>query len=79
MAQNKYPLHVLHHYAMTRQQASAVADLVSGLSSSSLRDVREVSRSRSDTLPYGALVLDRLLAESNRRCFFRLWCVKALS
>jgi exopolyphosphatase/guanosine-5'-triphosphate,3'-diphosphate pyrophosphatase len=28
MAQNKYPLHVLHHYAMTRQQASAVADLV---------------------------------------------------
>ena len=53
MAQNKYPLHVLHHYAMTRQQASAVADLVSGLSSSSLRDVREVSRSRSDTCPMG--------------------------
>ncbi len=64
MAQNKYPLHVLHHYAMTRVQAAGVADLVSGLSSSSLKDVREVSRSRSDTLPYGALVLERLLAKS---------------
>ena len=61
MAQNKYPLHVLHHYSMTRQQASSVADLVSGLSASSLRNVREVSRSRSDTLPFGALVLHRLL------------------
>ena len=29
MAQNKYPLHVLHHYTMTRSQASSVADLVS--------------------------------------------------
>ena len=64
MAQNRYPLHVLHHYAMTRQQAAGVADLVSGLSSSSLKDVREVSRSRSDTLHYGALVLERLLARS---------------
>ncbi len=61
MAQNKYPLHVLHHYTMTRSQASGVADLVSGLSASSLKDIRAVSRSRSDTLPYGALVLHRLL------------------
>ena len=67
MAQNKYPLHVLHHYCMTREQASGVADLVSGLSSSSLKDVREVSRSRSDTLPYGALVLERLLAKSKAK------------
>jgi exopolyphosphatase / guanosine-5'-triphosphate,3'-diphosphate pyrophosphatase len=64
MAQNKYPLHVLHHYTMTRQQAAAVADLVSGLSPSSLKDIREVSRSRSDTMPYGALVLNRLLEHS---------------
>ncbi len=64
MAQNKYPLHVLHHYTMTRQQATAVADLVSGLSPSSLKDIREVSRSRADTMPYGALVLNRLLEHS---------------
>jgi len=64
MAQNKYPLHVLHHYTMTRQQAASVADLVSGLSPSSLKDIRQVSRSRSDTMPYGALVLNRLLEHS---------------
>ncbi len=64
MGHNHYPLHVLHHYRMSRQQAIGVADLVSGLSSSSLKDVRQVSRSRSDTLPYGALVLERLLAKS---------------
>lgn len=64
MAQNKYPLHVLHHYTMTRQQAASVADLVAGLSPSSLKDIREVSRSRSDTMPYGALVLNRLLEHS---------------
>jgi exopolyphosphatase/guanosine-5'-triphosphate,3'-diphosphate pyrophosphatase len=61
MAQSHYPLHVLHHYSMTRQQASGVADLVSGLSSATLKDVKDISRSRSDTLPYGALVLERLL------------------
>jgi exopolyphosphatase / guanosine-5'-triphosphate,3'-diphosphate pyrophosphatase len=67
MAQNKYPLHVLHHYTITRQQASSVADLVSGLSPSSLKDIREVSKSRSDTMPYGALVLNRLLEHSKPR------------
>ncbi len=67
MAQNKYPLHVLHHYTITRQQASSVADLVSGLSASSLKDIREVSKSRSDTMPYGALVLNRLLEHSKPR------------
>lgn len=67
MAQAKYPLHVLHYYTMTRQQAAGVSDLVSGLSSSSLKNVREVSRSRSDTLPWGALVLDRLLAKGKAK------------
>ena len=61
MAQNHYPLHVLHSYRMTRTQASGVANLISGLSPSTLKSIREVSRSRSDTMPYGALVLERLL------------------
>ena len=61
MAQSHYPLHVLHCYRITRQQASGVANLIAGLSPSSLKDIRQVSRSRSDTMPYGALVLERLL------------------
>jgi exopolyphosphatase / guanosine-5'-triphosphate,3'-diphosphate pyrophosphatase len=64
MAQVRYPLHVLHCYTLSRQQASGVADLVSGLSAVSLKDIREVSRSRSDTMPFGALVMERLLEHS---------------
>jgi exopolyphosphatase/guanosine-5'-triphosphate,3'-diphosphate pyrophosphatase len=64
MAQAHYPLHVLHCYRMTRDQAMSLSGLVSGLSPNSLKEVREVSKSRSDTLPYGALVLERLLAHS---------------
>ena len=61
MAHNQYPLHVLHHYAMTRQQASGIAELVSGLTTSSLKDVKDLSKSRGDTMPFGAMVLERLL------------------
>ena len=64
MAQTRYPLHVLHNYTIPREQARSVADLVSHLSSSSLRDIRNVSRSRIDTLPFGALVLERILAKT---------------
>lgn len=61
MAQAQYPLHVLHHYMMTGQQAVAISDLVSGLTTSSLKDVKDMSKSRVETMPFGALVLNRLL------------------
>jgi exopolyphosphatase / guanosine-5'-triphosphate,3'-diphosphate pyrophosphatase len=61
MAHQNYPLHVLHHYTMTRSQAASISEMVSGLSATSLREVRDVSKSRGDTLPFGALVLERLL------------------
>jgi exopolyphosphatase / guanosine-5'-triphosphate,3'-diphosphate pyrophosphatase len=64
MGQTRYPLHVLHNYTIGREQARSVADLVSHLSSSSLKDIKTVSKSRIDTLPFGALVLERLLAKS---------------
>lgn len=67
MAQNKYPLHVIHHYTIGREQARSVADLVSHLSPSSLRNVREVSKSRAETMPFGALVLERLLDRTKAR------------
>jgi len=61
MAQNHYPLSVLHHYELQRTSAQAMASLVSGLSSDTLRDIKVISSARAETLPYGALVLDRLL------------------
>ncbi len=67
MAQSHYPLHVLHHYSMNHQQAAGIADLVSGLTASSLKDVKDISRSRVDTMPFGAMVLERLLAHSKAR------------
>lgn len=67
MAQSHYPLHVLHHYMMTNQQASGIAELVSGLTASSLKDVKDMSKSRADTMPFGAMVLSRLLAHSKAK------------
>lgn len=67
MAQANYPLHVLHHYSMTRQQAEGISELVSGLTSSSLKDVKDMSKSRADTMPFGAMVLDRLLVHGKAK------------
>ena len=61
MAQNGYPLHVLHGYQFGRDQARSVAELVAHLSPTSFRDIKTISKNRSDTMPYGALVLERLL------------------
>ena len=61
MAQTHYPLHILHCYQLTRPQAMSLSGLVAHLSPSSLKEIREVSKSRSDTMPFGALVLERLL------------------
>ncbi|MFO1034944.1 MAG: exopolyphosphatase [Hyphomicrobiales bacterium] len=61
MSHAHYPLHVLHQYTMTRNQALGISELVAGLSPGALKDVKDVSKSRSETMPYGALVLERLL------------------
>ncbi len=61
MAQVDYPLHVLHHYAMSRKQAEGISELMAKLTASSLKDVKDMSKARVDTLPYGAMILDRLM------------------
>ena len=61
MAQTDYPLHVLHHYQMTRGQAEGISELMAHLTPASLKDVKDMSKARIDTLPYGAMILDRLM------------------
>ena len=61
MAQVDYPLHVLHHYMMTRKQAMSISELLAHLTATSLKDVKDMSKARVDTLPYGAMILDRLM------------------
>ena len=61
MAQTNYPLHVLHHYQMSRGQAEGISELMAHLTAATLKDVKDMSKARIDTLPFGAMILDRLM------------------
>lgn len=56
-----YPLHVAHQYEIARGDALEVARFVQRQSRSSLERIEGLSKKRFDTLPYSALVLDRLI------------------
>jgi exopolyphosphatase/guanosine-5'-triphosphate,3'-diphosphate pyrophosphatase len=61
MEEHNYPLHVLQHYTIPRSRALRLCKLLSGLSRDSLRKIKIVSKRRAESLPYGAVVLERLL------------------
>lgn len=61
MEESSYPLHVLHHYEIPRGRALKLARVLAQLSKKSLDRMRIVSRRRAEALPYGAIVLERLL------------------
>lgn len=61
MEQQHYPLHVLHHYTIPANRAIKFCRLIAGQSRKSLEKMRAVSRRRAEALPYGALVLERML------------------
>ncbi|MFM2043682.1 MAG: hypothetical protein RLY86_2258, partial [Pseudomonadota bacterium] len=61
MEQEGHPLHIIHHYAVTGEQAATFAGLIARQSRSSLEKVPGVSRRRLDTLPLAALVLERVV------------------
>jgi exopolyphosphatase/guanosine-5'-triphosphate,3'-diphosphate pyrophosphatase len=58
-----YPLHVLHHYVIPRTRAIRLCRAVAGLSRKSLERMKVVPKRRAEALPYGAVVLERLLAQ----------------
>ena len=64
MEQSRYPLHVIHGYRLTREEAADLADVVAGLGRHSLQRIRTVSRRRLETLPYAALVMRHVLART---------------
>ena len=61
MTQKQYPLSVIHAYQIPIEEALTFARVVDHLSPSSLEGVEALPRARRETLPYGALVLERLL------------------
>ncbi|WP_029008125.1 Ppx/GppA family phosphatase [Azospirillum halopraeferens] len=61
MEQTGHPLHIIHHYCVPGDEAREFAALLARQSKSSLEKMTSGSRRRIDTLPYAALVLERLL------------------
>ena len=61
MEEQNYPLHVLQQYVSPRGRALRLCKVLAGLSRESLRKIKVVSKRRAEALPYGAVVLERLL------------------
>ncbi|MEM8744393.1 MAG: exopolyphosphatase [Pseudomonadota bacterium] len=61
MAYTQYPLEVMHAYKIPYKEAVRFAGVVSQLSADSLERMAVVAKARRETLPVGALVLERLL------------------
>lgn len=56
-----YPLHIVHQYAMSADDARDVARLVARQSKASLEKWPGLSKKRAETLPHAALVLEGLI------------------
>ena len=65
MEEQNYPLHVLQHYTIPRSRALRLCKVLAGLSRDSVRKIKVVSKRRAESLPYGAVVLERLLEASD--------------
>jgi exopolyphosphatase/guanosine-5'-triphosphate,3'-diphosphate pyrophosphatase len=67
IAQTGYPLHVVHHYTLGRDEARDLTGVITALPRRSLERIPGVPRRRIDALPYAAVVLRRLLRVTNCR------------
>ena len=59
--QIKYPLHVLDNFTMNNSDARTFTKLLGQSSSRSFEKMGRVALSRAQTMPYAALVLNRLI------------------
>ncbi len=61
MAQTNYPLRVIHHYTLPRDDAEDFLDFVAGLGREAVERMGRLTGKRAETLPIAAMVLTRLL------------------
>ncbi len=61
MAQTAYPLQMVHHYTISREEARDLAVLISSAGRRALERLPGMPRRRIDDLPFAAVVLRRLL------------------
>ena len=64
IAQTNYPLTLLHHYTISREEARDLAGLVATASRRQLEKLPGIPRRRVDDLPFAAVALRRLLRAS---------------
>jgi exopolyphosphatase / guanosine-5'-triphosphate,3'-diphosphate pyrophosphatase len=57
----EHPIRVLHHYEIARERALSFANFLSGLGRKSLEQIESVTRRRAEAIPYGAVVMERLI------------------
>jgi exopolyphosphatase/guanosine-5'-triphosphate,3'-diphosphate pyrophosphatase len=62
-----YPLHVLQHYTIPRDRALRLCKVIARQSTKSLEKMKIVSKRRVESLPYGAVVLERLLQSTEMK------------
>lgn len=67
MMQKGYPLGMVHHYTINREEARDLATLIAGAGRRALERMPGVPRRRIDDLPYAAVALRRLLRVSGIR------------
>jgi exopolyphosphatase/guanosine-5'-triphosphate,3'-diphosphate pyrophosphatase len=67
MTQTNYPLSVMHNYRIPADEALKFASLLDHQSQSSLAGIRDIASARRETIPYGALVLERLIKQMKPR------------
>jgi exopolyphosphatase/guanosine-5'-triphosphate,3'-diphosphate pyrophosphatase len=71
MEQTGYPLAIVHHYTLEREEARDLAGVIGSATKRALERLPGVSRRRVDDLPFAAVVLRRLLrATAARRVVF---------
>ena len=62
MEQTRYPLHIIHEYAIPGQTAEPFLDIIAGQSRRSLDRIASINRKRLESLPVAALILRGLMA-----------------
>ena len=71
LAQTAYPLNMVHHYMIEREEARDLAGVIAAASRRALERMPGVPRRRIEDLPFAAVVLRRLLrATAARRVIF---------
>ncbi len=67
MAQTGYPLQMVHHYMIGREEARDLTAVIAGAGRRALERLPGLSRRRIDDLPYAAVALRRVLRASGAR------------